>query len=132
MRTSETSRRNGSTPNAMVGAHAKNNNATCCVPNGVGVLRRAAMSAREVIAPSIWVKESKAWKKSVRHTSALRHAGSVPPGFDDGDCLGSMRSMSKASQRCRTYVGGQKEERHTGVHDRAGPRAGPMREFEFG
>ena len=108
MRTSEASRCYRSTPNAMVGAHAKpeSNNATCCVPNGIVVLRRAAMSAREVIAPSsICVKESKAWKTSIRHTSALRHAGSAPAGSDDGECLGSIRSMSKASKRYPTYVG---------------------------
>ena len=87
---SETSRRHKCTPNASVGAHAKSKSATCCVPNGVGALRRAAMSAREVIAPRICVTESRTWKKSVRHTSALRHAGSAPAGLDNGECLGSM------------------------------------------
>ena len=69
MRMSETSRRNKCTPNASVGAHAKSKSATCCVPNGVGALRRAAMSAREVIAPRICVTESRIWKKSVRFVS---------------------------------------------------------------
>ena len=91
---SDTSRLQGSAPNATVGAHANSKIATCCEPKGVAA-PCLEISTSEVIAPIIWVNDRKAWKNSVRQTSALCHAGISIAASEDGGRLGSVRQIDR-------------------------------------